>query len=65
MTNKTPHGARKHRSFFLSSFLYGLQSSLMLCESLAMVFAWNSSILYRAVHNPIAFSQLWSLTRHL
>jgi len=28
-----------------------------------MVFAQNSSILHWAVHQPIAFSQLWSLTR--
>ena len=28
-----------------------------------MVYAWNSSILYRAVHNPIAFAQHRSLAR--
>jgi len=29
-----------------------------------VVYAQNSSILYGAVHNPIAFSQLQNLTRH-
>jgi len=32
--------------------------------SLTMVFTQNSSILHWAVHQPIAFSGLWSLMRH-
>ena len=78
MTNKTPSGAEKHHwtrklqngqnvlfflSFFflLSSFFFRRASSI-LHQPLALVYARNSSILYWAVHDPIAF-QLCSLTR--
>jgi len=47
--------------FLLSSFFR--RASSMLRQPLALVYAWNSSILYWAVHEPIAFSQLWSLAR--
>jgi len=74
MTNKTPSGVRKHRKcikprtrkmgqmlFFLPFFR---RARWIQHEPLTLVYTWNSSILYRAVHNPIAFLQLRSLTRH-
>ena len=75
MTNKTPNGARKHRKstqpnssktgqmFFFLLLSFFRRASSMLRQPLALVYARNSSILYRAVHEPIAFSQLQSLTR--
>ena len=39
---------------FLSSFFR--RASSILRELLTLVYTWNSSILYGAVHNPIAFS---------
>ena len=50
---------------FLSSSLFFRRASLILCEPLTLVYTRNSSILYEAVHNPIAFSQLQSFARHL
>ena len=47
--------------FFFFSFR---QASSNLCDSFTMVFRQNSSIFHWAVHQPITFSQLWSLTRH-
>ena len=44
-------------SFLLSFFR---QASSILRELLTVVYTWSSTILYRAVHNPIAFSQLQS-----
>jgi len=76
MTNKTPNGARKHHEstqpnssktaklFFFFLFLsFFRQASSVLRQPLALVYARNSSIFYGAVHDPIAFSQLQSLTR--
>ena len=64
MTNKTPSGAEKHHEsnepesskmtimfFFLSFFFFIRRASSILL----VVYAQNSSILYRAVHNPITF----------
>ena len=39
------------------------QKVAKLCDSFTIIFTQNSSILRWAVHQPIAFSQLWSLTR--
>ena len=47
-------------SFFF--FLFR-QASSNLCDSFRMVFAQNSCIFHWAVHHPIAFFQVWSLTR--
>ena len=47
-------------SFFLSFFR---RASSLLRQPLALVYARNSSTLYWAVHDPIAFSQLRSLAR--
>ena len=77
MTNKTPriaktrrerttHGTRKTGKLFffllllLLSFFFRRASSTS-PQSLMMVITRNSSILHRAVHLPIAFSQLLSL----
>ena len=76
MTSKTPSGARKHCKgtkpttrkmgqtflFLLLSSSFFRRASWILCEPLTLVYTQNSSILYGAVHNPIAFSQLQSLT---
>ena len=75
MTNKTPSGARKHHESskpktcktakaFLSSFFRGATCSSVLRVPLTPVSTWSSSLLYGAVHNPIACSQIRSLTRH-
>ena len=74
MTNKTPrivknrrerttHGTRKTGKlfFFLLLSFFFRRASSTLPQSLMMVIARNSSILHRAVHLPIAFSQLPSL----
>jgi len=67
MTNKTPSGAEKHHEstepessktakcfqVLLSSFFFRRASST-LRELLTVVYARSSSILYGAVHNPIA-----------
>jgi len=57
---------------FLSSFFFFLllssffrRASSIPREPLTLVYTRNSSILYGEVHNPIAFSQLRSLARHL
>jgi len=50
--------------FFLSSFFFRRASSL-LREPLTLDYIRNRSILYGAVQNPIAFSQLRSFARHL
>ena len=73
MTNNMPSGAKsivKHQTRKLSDgqnvflpFLFR-QASSKLLDFFMMVFAWNCSILHWAVHQPIAFSQLWSLMRH-
>jgi len=77
MTNNTHSGARKHCEdtkpgthktgqmlffFLLSSFFR--RASSILSEPLTLVYTRNSSILYGAVHNPIAFSQLRNLAGH-
>ena len=77
MTNKIPSGVEKYHestepessraakmfSFFLLSSFFFRWASSILRELLTVVYTWNSSIVYRAVHNPITFSQLQSLTR--
>ena len=77
MTNKNRSGTRKHCEgtnprthktgqmfflFLLSSFFRWASSILR--EPLTLVYTWNSSNLYGAVHNTITSSQLWSLVRH-
>ena len=47
-------------SFF---FFFFRQASSYLRDSFTMVFAQNSNIFHKAVHQPIAFFQVWSLTR--
>jgi len=76
MTNKTPSGAEKHhestepestktaKMFSSSSSSFFRWASSILREPLTVVYTRNSSILYRAVHNPITVSQLRSLARH-
>ena len=49
---------------FSSFFFFFRQASSKLCDSFTMISPQNSSILHWAVHQPIAFLQLWSLTRH-
>ena len=51
--------------FLSSSFFFFRRISSILREPLMLIYTQNSSILYRTVHNPIAFSQLRSLARYL
>ena len=70
MTWKTPSGKKDTRQpkvihsvffFFFSYFFFRRASSN--CVIFKMVFTQNSSILHWTVHQPIVFSQLWSLKR--
>ena len=72
MTNKTPRiaknrresttpGTRKTGKLFFFLLLSFRRASSTSTQSLMMVIAQNSSILHRAVHQPIAFSQPPSL----
>jgi len=49
-------------SLLLFFFFFG-QASSKLHDSFTIVFTQNSSILHRAVHQLVTYSQLWSLTR--
>ena len=61
-SRKVPHQVlAKWANCFSSSFFFRRASS-MSPQSLMMVYARNSSILHRAVHQPIIFLQLRSLT---
>jgi len=75
MTKKTPSGVRKHHKstkpeltktifFFFLSYFFRRDGSI-LHEPLTVVYTWNNSILYGAMHNPITFTQLWSLGKDL
>ena len=50
--------------FLSSSFFFFRRTSSILREPLALVYTRNSSVLYGAVHNSIAFLQLRSLARY-
>ena len=76
MMYNTPSGAKKHREstepenhrttkmfFFFFFFFFFRWASSNLPDSFTMVFAQNSSIFHWAVHQPIAFFQVWSHTR--
>ena len=54
------------KMFFLHFFFFFFfrWASSNLCDSFMMFFAQNCSTLYWAVHQPIIFTQLWSLTGH-
>jgi len=66
MINKTTNGVTKHRKSTQPNSsktvkLFLRQASSMLRQPL--VYARNNSILYWAVHDPIAFSQVRGQTR--
>ena len=65
MTNSTPSGAKMHRESTepKSRQVFFRQANSNLCDSLTMVYAPNNSIFHWAVHQPIAFFQVWSHTR--
>ena len=50
-------------SFFFFFFFFFRRASSNLRDSFTMVLAQNSSIFHWAVHQPIAFFQVWSHTR--
>jgi len=73
MTSNTPSGAKKHREstepeshqtakMFSFFFFFFRWASSNLRDSFTMVFAQNSSIFHWAVHQTIAFFQVWSHT---
>ena len=69
MTNDMPTGAKKHHestkppSRQMAMFFFFRWASSKLRDSFTMVFAQTSSISHWAVHQPIAFSLLWSHSR--
>ena len=61
MYHPSPRVFKTNKTFLLSS-----DGLAQYCMNLSQWFTQrNSSILYGAVHNPITFSQLWSLARCL
>jgi len=56
--------SKKRQIGFLSFFFSSDGLAQYMLEPFIVVYARNNSILYGIVHNPIAFSQLLSLTRH-
>ena len=59
---KVPNKTAAKWAKCFSSFFRRASSTLR--QPLALVYARNSSTLYWAVHKPVTFSQLRSLTRH-
>jgi len=70
MTTKTHNDTKKHQESTKTEICQQPQFSLfssssISCNAFTTIFTQNSSILHLAVHNPIAFSLLQNLTRHL
>ena len=67
MMNSTPSGTKMHRESTepKSRQVFFRQANSNLCDSLTMVYAPNNSIFHWAVHQPIAFFQVWSPTRQI
>jgi len=68
MTNNTPNGMKKHHKStepesYQTAKMFLRRPSSKLHDPFTIVFTQNSTILHWAVYQPIAFSQLWSLTR--
>jgi len=72
MTYNTPGSAKKHcESYVLETRQMTKMFSFLLLQMGKFRIAWlfhdgfhaNSSVFHWAVHHPIAFTQVWSLTR--